>query len=73
MKRRIIVLLITIAALLTPSLLLAQTVKTDANVFGDVKSEGEHVPFANILVKGTNRGISTDETGHYMLIDLPEG
>ena len=50
-----------------------QTAKTDANVFGDVKSDGEHVPFANILVKGTNRGISTDETGHYMLIDLPEG
>lgn len=46
---------------------------TDANVFGDVQSEGEHVPFASILVKGTNRGISTDETGHYMLVNLPEG
>lgn len=58
---------------MAPSLILAQAEKTDANVFGDVKSEGEHVPFANILVKGTNRGISTDETGHYMLIDLPVG
>ncbi len=55
------------------SLVWGQAEKTDANVFGDVKSDGEHVPFANILVKGTNRGISTDETGHYMLIDLPEG
>ena len=34
---------------------------TDANVFGDVKSNGEHIPYANILVKGTNKGISTDE------------
>ncbi len=46
---------------------------TDANVFGDVKSNGEHIPYANILVKGTNKGISTDETGHYMLTNLPEG
>lgn len=46
---------------------------TDANVFGDVKSDGEHIPFANVYVKGTNRGISTDESGHYMLIDLPLG
>lgn len=73
MTRRIITLLITITALLAPSIISAQATKTDANVFGDVKSEDEHVPFANILVKGTNRGISTDETGHYMLIDLPVG
>ena len=46
---------------------------TDANVFGDVKSEGEHIPYANIYVKGTNKGISTDETGHYMLVNLPVG
>ena len=55
------------------SLVLGQNSKTDANVFGDVKSDGEHIPFANILVKGTSRGISTDETGHYLLIDLPVG
>ncbi len=76
MTKRIIVLLITIAALSASSLsslVIAQNEKTDANVFGHVKSEGEHVPFANILVKGTNRGISTDETGHYMLVNLPVG
>lgn len=60
---------------MTPSLTLGQMKfeKTDANVFGHVTSRNEHVPFANIFVKGTNRGISTDETGHYMLIDLPIG
>jgi outer membrane receptor for ferrienterochelin and colicins len=73
MTKRIIVLLMTIAALSASSLIKAQNEKTDANVFGHVKSEGEHVPFANILVKGTNKGISTDETGHYMLVNLPVG
>jgi outer membrane receptor for ferrienterochelin and colicins len=47
--------------------------KTDANVFGDVKSNGEHIPFASIHIEGTTRGTTTDGTGHYMLINLPEG
>jgi len=49
--------------------------KTDAMLFGDVKSksDGEHIPFANIIVKGTNIGTSTDATGHYKLANLPVG
>jgi outer membrane receptor for ferrienterochelin and colicins len=50
---------------------LAQS--TDANVFGDVKSGGEHIPFASVYLEGTTIGTTTDETGHYMLINLPEG
>lgn len=46
---------------------------TDANIFGDVQSEGEHVPFATVYVEGTTMGTTTDVTGHYMLIDLPAG
>ncbi|MBN1131832.1 MAG: TonB-dependent receptor [Bacteroidales bacterium] len=46
---------------------------TDANIFGDVKSGNEHIPFANIYIEGTTIGTTTDKTGHYMLIDLPEG
>ena len=46
---------------------------TDANVFGDVQSAGEHVPFANVYLEGTTIGTTTDATGHYMLIDLPVG
>ncbi|MDX9880939.1 MAG: TonB-dependent receptor [Prolixibacteraceae bacterium] len=48
---------------------------TDANVFGDVKSDAnnEHIPFVNIYIEGTNIGTTTDQTGHYMMIDLPEG
>ena len=46
---------------------------TDANVFGDVQSDGEHVPFATIYIEGTTIGTATDITGHYMLINLPVG
>ena len=70
MKQRISFLLLALIAAFS---LGVSAQNTDANVFGDVKSDGEHIPFASVLVKGTNRGISTDETGHYMLINLPEG
>ena len=46
---------------------------TDANIFGDVKCNGKHVPYINVLVKGTTIGTNTDGTGHYMLINLPVG
>ena len=54
-----------------PFVLNAQ--RTDANIFGDVKSEGKHIPFATVFLEGTSRGTVTDETGHYMFIDLPVG
>jgi len=47
--------------------------KTDAMLFGDVKSSGKHIPFVNIIVKGTNMGTLTDATGHYKLANLPIG
>jgi len=48
---------------------------TDANIFGHVKSssDGEHIPFATVYIEGTTIGTTTDETGHYMLIDLEPG
>lgn len=49
--------------------------KTDANVTGhviDAKTK-EHLPYINIVVKGTTIGVTTDNTGHYMLKDLPLG
>lgn len=63
--------LLTLLVLQTPELLSQK--KTDANVFGHVICDCEHAPFATITVKGTTYGISTDETGHYMLINLPLG
>ena len=47
--------------------------KTDANVFGDVQSNGEHIPFVSIFLEGTTIGTTTDNTGHYILTNLPVG
>ncbi|MBN2486323.1 MAG: TonB-dependent receptor [Bacteroidales bacterium] len=51
----------------------SQKTKTDANVIGHVASNGTHIPFANVVVKGTTIGTVTDETGHYQLVHLPIG
>lgn len=49
--------------------------KTDAMLFGDVKSAKtkEHLPYATIAVKGTNIGTMADGTGHFKLPHLPVG
>lgn len=47
--------------------------KTDANIIGHIICNFEHVPFATVSIKGTTLGNRTDETGHYMLVNLPVG
>jgi len=47
--------------------------KTDSNVFGDVQSNGEHIPFVSIFLEGTSIGTTTDNTGHFILTNLPVG
>ena len=47
--------------------------KTDAMLFGDIKCNGKHIPYVNILVKNTNLGTMTDESGHFKLANLPLG
>ena len=75
---------ILFALFLFPSLILAdgtndspELIKrgTDANITGHVQDANtkEHLPFINIIVKGTTIGVTTDATGHYMLKDLPIG
>ena len=51
------------------------TSPTDANIFGHVvdKATGEHLPGITIILKGTTIGSVTDDSGHYMLKNLPEG
>lgn len=66
--------IITLIISLTLSInLMAEADGTDANVFGDVQSNGEHLPFVSIIIDGTTMGTTTDITGHYMLVNLPEG
>lgn len=45
----------------------------DIVVVGHVVSEGEHIPFASVFLEGTQKGTTTDATGHYMMVDLPAG
>ncbi|MBO4362650.1 MAG: TonB-dependent receptor [Paludibacteraceae bacterium] len=47
----------------------------DAHLTGHVLDErtGEHLPYVNVQVKGTNIGTVTDESGHYLMQDLPVG
>ncbi len=53
----------------------SQEKQTDANIVGHVICLNctEHLSFATITVEGTTIGTSTDETGHYQLINLPPG
>ncbi len=62
-----------LALMLVSHTLYSQTKKSDANIIGHVTHKGEHLKFANIMVKGTTIGAATDETGHYQLINLPVG
>lgn len=45
----------------------------DIVVVGHVVSRGEHLPFVNVYLDGTQTGTSTDVSGHYMMVDLPAG
>ena len=69
MKRRLIILIICTLCTLPA---ISQK-KTDANIIGHVTSGGEHVHFATVSIKGTTIGTSTDETGHFQLINMPIG
>jgi len=46
---------------------------TDAHLIGDVQANGQHIPFANIVLKGTTIGTVADGTGHFQLLNLPVG
>ncbi len=68
-------IIMTILLLSFYHIIYAQKTKTDAMLFGDVKSAKtkEHIPYVTIIVKGTQLGTMTDGTGHYMLANLPVG
>lgn len=53
---------------------MAETIN-DAHLVGHVLDEksGEHLPYVNVQIKGTNIGTVTDESGHYFLKELPLG
>lgn len=52
-----------------------QTKDSDTNIVGHVidKHTKEHLPYITVMLSGTTIGTTTDETGHYHLVNLPEG
>ena len=48
---------------------------TDAHIYGHVidKKTGEHLPYVVVILKGTTIGVSTENSGHYMIRNVPEG
>ena len=48
---------------------------TDAHIHGHIidKTTGEHLPHMVVILKGTTIGVVTDNTGHYMIRNVPEG
>ncbi|OFX55391.1 MAG: TonB-dependent receptor [Bacteroidetes bacterium GWB2_41_8] len=70
-KSYVAFMLLAIISLVSPA--TEPPKKTDANVFGDVQSMGEHIPFVSIFLEGTTIGTTTDNTGHYILTNLPVG
>ncbi len=68
-----IISILAINLFLFLSITAISQVKTNAILSGNVKSGGKHIPFVNIIIKGTNIGTITDATGHYKLANLPTG
>jgi len=66
-------IIISIFLLSFSQLCMAQKHYSDANIVGHVVCQGKHIPFASVSLKGTTIGTSTDETGHFQLVNLPEG
>ena len=77
MRTKIQFLFFLLWATLMPLLAHADNTQdgTDANLYGHVidKKSGEHLPYINVIVKGTTLGTTTDASGHYFLKNLPVG
>ena len=70
MKNFLIIFLFLITTIISAK---AQKEHTDANIVGHVVCCGEHIPYVTISIVGTTIGTTTDETGHYRMINLPVG
>ena len=56
-------------------MLSAEAQDTDAHIYGHVidKATGEHLPYIVVMLKGTTIGVTTENTGHYIIRNVPEG
>lgn len=63
-------ILFALAAIISFAAIAQNTV----TVYGKITSseDGTVIPFANVFVKGTTTGASTDDSGHYQLANVPK-
>ena len=56
-------------------MLSAEASNTDAHIYGHIidKATGEHLPYIVVVLKGTTIGVTTENTGHYLMRNIPEG
>lgn len=71
MKTIFLILSLTSFFFLSPLLTFASP--SGAVLTGHVTCNGEHIPGVNIIIKNTNMGTVTDNTGHFTLSNLPAG
>ncbi len=62
-----------LALILITQLFSLEVIAQDIVVVGHVVSKGEHLPFVNIYLDGTQIGTTTDVTGHFIMVELPAG
>ena len=74
MKKFLLFCAVVFAAYI-PKNVEAQRRGSDANIYGHVinPKTHDHLPYINIIVKGTTIGTATDASGHYFLKNMPEG
>ncbi|MEW7280615.1 TonB-dependent receptor [Aquimarina sp. 2201CG1-2-11] len=63
----------TVIALLFVGAIFAQETGTIAGKLLDKESGNQPLPFANVVIKGTTKGASTDFDGLYEITDVPTG
>ena len=70
MKRLFSALVVALCVVLS-----AGAQETDAHIYGHVidRNSGEHLPYIVVMLKGTTIGVTTENTGHYMMRNVPEG
>lgn len=71
--RKIFFILFAAVLIFSQSSFSQNSNNSGSNVSGQVISEGEGVPFASVIIKGTTIGVITDESGHYSIDDIPPG
>ena len=75
MKRIFSALAAALCVMLSAMAADTDAVNTDAHIHGHVidRNTGEHLPYIVVVLKGTTIGVTTENTGHYMIRNVPEG